>query len=182
MSITHPFAVLRQKEHRHAVVPLTRQQRAVALRLLAEEAMRYLEQDARAVSGVALQATSPTMLEVHQNRQGVVNNCMASLALYMGNCTDAAGIVIKLRPPEPLLRKSTQGLHDLSIGVLGRAHSLVHRLSNPIVSLQSKMGQQARLPSVASVVCRLAYFLTAHMHRKLSHMQKRRKATFARSK
>ena len=64
--------VLREEDHGHAVLALVGEQVAVLLSLLAEEAVRNLEQDAGAVAGVSLQALTAAVLEVHKERERVV--------------------------------------------------------------------------------------------------------------
>lgn len=64
--------VLREEDHGHAVLALVGEQVAVLLSLLAEEAVRNLEQDAGAVAGVSLQALTTAVLEVHKERERVV--------------------------------------------------------------------------------------------------------------
>ena len=66
------LCVLREEDHRHAVLALVGEQVAVLLSLLAEEAVRNLEQDARAVAGVSLQPLAAAVLEVDEQRERVV--------------------------------------------------------------------------------------------------------------
>ena len=58
---------MREEEHGHAVVALVGQELALLLRLLAEEAVRDLEEHAGAVAGVALQAGAAAVLQVDQD-------------------------------------------------------------------------------------------------------------------
>ncbi len=51
--VHHPVLIARQKDHRHAVVALCGQDLPAFLRFLAEESMRDLEENARAVTGGA---------------------------------------------------------------------------------------------------------------------------------
>ena len=64
--------VLGEEDHRHAVLALVGEQVAVLLGLLAEEAVRNLEQDAGAVAGVSLQALAAAVLKVHEQRKRIV--------------------------------------------------------------------------------------------------------------
>ena len=88
----------RQKEHRHAVVAFVGQQAAVLLGDLPEEAMRDLEQDARAVAGVLLEADAAAVLKVHQHRQRVVDHAVRAVAFQVRERADAARVVFEFRP------------------------------------------------------------------------------------
>ena len=89
--------VLRQEQHCHAVVALVGQQVAALLGLLAEEAVRHLEQDSGSVAGVVLEALAAAVLEVHQHRQRVVDDCVGAASLEVGDRADAARVVLELR-------------------------------------------------------------------------------------
>ena len=86
--------VVRQEQHGHAVVALVGQELALLLRLLAEEAVRQLKEHARAVAGVLLQTLAAAVLQVHENRQRVVEGLMAANAVQVRDGTDAAGVVL----------------------------------------------------------------------------------------
>ena len=96
--IGHAPLVLREEQHGHAVVPLVREDLPALLRLLAEEAVRDLEQDAGAVARVALEARAAAVLEVHQDREGVVEDAVAARAVKVGERADTAGVVLELGP------------------------------------------------------------------------------------
>ena len=83
-----------EEEHGHAVVALVGEQLTLLLCLLAEEAVRNLEQHARAVSGVALKALATAVLEVDEDREGIVESLVALDALQAGNGTDSASIML----------------------------------------------------------------------------------------
>ena len=85
--------VVREEQHGHAVIALIGQKLAFLLRFLAEEAVRNLEQHARAVAGVALQARAAAMFEVHEHGKRVVEHGMAALPLQMGKRADAARVM-----------------------------------------------------------------------------------------
>ena len=55
--------------------------------------MRNLDQDASAVAAVGVSPFGTAMAEVFQNRQSVVDDVVRFFPLYIGNYTDAAGIV-----------------------------------------------------------------------------------------
>ena len=87
---------MRQEEHGHAVVALVGQELALLLRLLAEEAVRQLEEHARAVAGVLLKALAAAVLEVHEHRERVVERLVAADAVQVRDGADAAGVVLVL--------------------------------------------------------------------------------------
>ena len=89
--------------HGHAVVALVGQQMAVALGLHAEEAVRNLEQDARAVAGVPLQAHAAAVLQVHEHGQRIVQHLMRALAVQVGDGADTAGVMFEFGPVQRLL-------------------------------------------------------------------------------
>ena len=88
------LVAVREEEHRHAVITLVGEQLALLLRLLAEEAVRNLEQHARAISGVALKALAAAVLEVDEDREGVVESLVALDALQAGNGADSASVML----------------------------------------------------------------------------------------
>ena len=109
----HAELVLGQEEHGHAVVALVGEQAPLLLGLLAEEPVGHLQKDAGAVAGGALEAHAAAVLEVDEDRQGVVDHLVAAPALDVGEGADAAGVVLELGAPE-----GGAGLR------LGHAHSL----------------------------------------------------------
>ena len=104
---TDALVVLGQKEHGHAVVALARQQGAEALGLLTEEAVGDLEEDARAIAGVALQAAAAAVLEVDEDGQGIVHDGVAADALEVGDGADAAGVVVELLAIQALVSRGS---------------------------------------------------------------------------
>ena len=87
--------VAREEEHGDGVVALGRQDLPVALRHLAEEAVRHLEEDAGAVAGVALEALAAAVLEVDQDRECVVHGLVRAHAVQLRDGPDAAGVVVE---------------------------------------------------------------------------------------
>ena len=87
--------ILREEQHCDAVVALLRQDLPAFLRLLAEESMRDLEEDARAVPGVALKSHAPAVLEVDECGKRVVKDLMTARPVDVGECGDAAGVVFE---------------------------------------------------------------------------------------
>ncbi len=107
---TDALVVLREEEHCDAVVALARQQGAVALRLLVEEAVRYLEEDAGAVARVALQAATAAVLEVDEDGERVVDDRVAADALEVGDDADAAGVVVEFLPVQAAGASGVRGV------------------------------------------------------------------------
>ena len=58
--------------------------------------MRHLEQNARAVARVRLTSARAAMIEVHQNRQRLLDDFVRALALHLADKADAARVVLKL--------------------------------------------------------------------------------------
>ena len=80
-------------EHTHAVVTRLREVGGAVLR---EEPVGQLEQDARAVASVDLAAAGASVVEVHQDGEGLLDDIMRTLALHLANEADAAGVMLKL--------------------------------------------------------------------------------------
>ncbi len=125
------FGILGEEEHRDAVVALIRQEVPIALGLAAEEAMRDLEQDARTVAGVVLEALAASMLEVHKDAQRVIYHLVGTLALEVGQGSNAAGIMFKFGAVEPLrsIIAARLGLISLRARVGARLAGSAHRFS-----------------------------------------------------
>ena len=94
--VAHALRILGEKEHRHAVVALGGEKLALLLSLFAEEVVRDLKEDARAVAGVLLQAGAAAVLEVDEHRERVVEDLVAAHAVERGQGADAAGVMLEL--------------------------------------------------------------------------------------
>ena len=57
--------------------------------------MRQLRQDAGAIAGVGLAATSAAMLQIVQYVQRLPDNAMGALPLDMGDKANATGVVLE---------------------------------------------------------------------------------------
>ena len=88
------FVIVREEKHGNAVVAFPWQKLAFLLRFLAKEAMRNLEEHARAVASVALETRASAVFEIDQHRQRIVQHGMAALALQVRQCADAARVVL----------------------------------------------------------------------------------------
>ena len=100
LGVGHALLVLRQKQHRHAVIALFREDLSALLGLLAKEAVRDLEEDAGAVAGVALEPDAAAVLEVDEDGEGVVENLVALVPVDARERSDAAGVVLEFGTPE----------------------------------------------------------------------------------
>ena len=98
---------------------------------LAEEGVRDLGQDARAVARVGLGAGGAAVLQVAQYGQRLLDQRMAGLAGEGGHKADATGVVLVAGVVHPLRGRAS--IHEgplLAIrGVLGRLARHTHRLS-----------------------------------------------------
>ncbi len=74
---------------------------------LAQEGVRHLGQDSRAVAGVRLGAGGATVLEVPQNGQGLLNEGVGGLAGEVRHESDAAGVLLVARVVHALLGGAT---------------------------------------------------------------------------
>ena len=87
------LGIRRDVEHANAVVTRLGE---VGGADLGEEPVGELEQDARAVTGVDLAAASTSVVEVHQDGEGLLDDIVRTLALHLANEADAAGVMLKL--------------------------------------------------------------------------------------
>src|SRR6185437_4714932 len=78
---------------------------ACFLRLLGEELVRDLHQDARAVAHARVGADGATVLEVAQDAQTVLDDLVRLAALDVGDEADAAGILVQRRVVEALRQR-----------------------------------------------------------------------------
>ncbi len=85
---------LRQEHHADAVFAFRRQRHALLCHFLAIEAVRQLDQDARAVTHQRIGADGAPMVEILKNLQTLLDDLVAFLALDVGNEADATGIVL----------------------------------------------------------------------------------------
>jgi hypothetical protein len=79
--------------------------------VLGEEAVRQLEQDARAVTGIHFATTGAAVIEVHQDGQGLLNNIMGTFTLHLTDETDATGVMFELRVVETLFLGKSGIIH-----------------------------------------------------------------------
>ena len=91
-----------------------RQREAELVRLLGEELVRDLHQDAGAVAGARIGADRAAMLEIAQDRERVLDDLVRLAALDVGDEADAAGILVERRIVEPLRGRQT------GIGAVGK--------------------------------------------------------------
>ena len=88
---------MRQEDQPGAVAAPLRQLHAEPRRLLAQEPVRHLNQDAGAVAGVDLAAAGAAVFEVDQHLQGLPDDGVRAAALHVRDEPDAAGVVLMSR-------------------------------------------------------------------------------------
>ena len=93
----------RGEEHGDAVVPRGRQVDAGGGADLAEEGVGHLNQDPGAVARVVLAADCAAVIEVCQDRYGLLDDLVGLLPLDVGDEADAAGVMLELGIVHPLL-------------------------------------------------------------------------------
>ena len=89
--------VVRQEQRADGVLARRRQREAELGRLLGEEFVRHLHQNAGAVAGARIGADRAAVLEIDQDRQRVFDDLVRLAALDVGNKSDAAGILFQRR-------------------------------------------------------------------------------------
>lgn len=78
----------------------------------AEKTVRYLHQDAGAVTALGVGSLGSAVLQVFQYRQRIVDRVIGFFPFDIGDDADAAGIVFKLGMVQPLrLRQSMCFFH-----------------------------------------------------------------------
>jgi len=93
--------LLRQEHDAHAVFAGGRQRDALLRHLLAEELVRDLREDARAVAHQRVGTDGAPVVEVAQDLETLLDDLVALLALDVGDEADTAGVVLELRPVQP---------------------------------------------------------------------------------
>ena len=101
------------KNHADAVFTFVRKGKAQDFTFALEELVWNLDQDAGAVATVGVSPFGTAVTEVFQDRQGIVDDAVLFFPLYIGNDTDAAGIVF--------IRRIVQALRARQI-----AHFFIH--------------------------------------------------------
>ena len=86
--------ILREEEHRDAVIALFANLDAGLRGSLGEEVVGNLQHDADAVTGLALGVLAGAVLQLFYNRQCIVHRLVRFSALDIDNCADAAGIML----------------------------------------------------------------------------------------
>jgi hypothetical protein len=64
--------------------------------------MRHLHENARTVASIRLSTNRSTVIQVYQDRQGLLNDLMGPFSLHVTNEADATGVMLKLRVIESL--------------------------------------------------------------------------------
>jgi hypothetical protein len=91
-----------QEDEPRAVAAFGGQADTKAHRLVAQEAIRHLHEDARAVTGIDLAAAGAAMQQIDQQLQRLLHDRMRPLPLYVHDEADATGVALVLREIQPL--------------------------------------------------------------------------------
>ena len=86
--------ILREEEHRDAVIALFANLDAGLRGSLGEEVVGNLQHDADAVTGLTLGVLAGAVLQLFYNRQCIVHRLVRFSALDIDDCADAAGIML----------------------------------------------------------------------------------------
>ena len=73
--------------------------------------MGHLQQDTRSVAGVRFTATSAAMCQVSKDSQGLTYDLVRFFAFDIDDKSCAAGIMLKIRVIQPLLRGQASRVH-----------------------------------------------------------------------
>ncbi len=98
---------LGQEHHRHAVLAGRGQDDALLAELVAVQRIGDLNKDARAVAHELVGPDRAAVIQVFQDLQTLLDDCVAFLALDMGHEADAAGVMFVLRVIQALGRRQT---------------------------------------------------------------------------
>ena len=93
---------------------------------LAQEFMRDLHEDARAVAGERVGADGAAMGQIFEDLQTVLDDLAARPAFQIGDEADAAGIVLVLRIVESLRRRRRRPRPKLARTISGHAMTSSH--------------------------------------------------------
>jgi len=85
------------EDHPHPVAARTGQGESQHLAFPAEEAVRYLDQDAGPVTGVLVSSTGTTVTQVFQNGQGVIYDIVRFVSLDINHEPHTASIMLEGR-------------------------------------------------------------------------------------
>ncbi len=100
-----PVGIARHEQHADRVFAGRRQAEAEPAGLRGEERVRNLDQDAGAVAGARIGADGAAMLEIAEDRQGVLDDLVRFFSFDVGDKADAAGAFAERRIVETLHRR-----------------------------------------------------------------------------
>ena len=86
--------VSRQKDHAHAIVAGRRQRYSNSVAFRRQEFVRYLQEYARPIPGVAFAATSAAMLKIQKNLDCLLHDVVSLTALQVNDETHTTSIVL----------------------------------------------------------------------------------------
>ena len=104
----------RRVNHPHAILTGCRQRDFGHGRHFPEKSIRHLHQNASPVSSIGLAATGSAMVQIDQNRQGLLNDGMGTFPLHLAYESDATGVVFKLWIVQALLLGESVFAHVFS--------------------------------------------------------------------
>ncbi len=89
--------VARQKTHRDGITPEFGQAQATALRPIAQQRVRHLDQAPGAVTDQGIGADRTAVIEIYQDLQAALDNVVRFSPFDIGDETDAAGVMFVAR-------------------------------------------------------------------------------------
>ncbi len=101
------IGLLRQKNHSHAILSISRQADAAFFGGELEEFVRSLDEDACAVAGIGFATASAAVVQVQQHLHCLLDDGMGLLALDVHHEADPARVVLELRIVQALLARSS---------------------------------------------------------------------------
>ena len=104
----------RQKDHADAVLAWRRQDDALRREFFAIESIRNLDQDAGAIAAQGIGPHGAAMVEVLQDQQRLLDECVTRLALDVRDESHAAGVVL----PAGVVQTELSGRIDCTVQLL----------------------------------------------------------------
>src|SRR5262249_13492449 len=105
-----PVRIARHEQRADRIFAGLRQAKAETVRLLDEELVRDLYQNARAVAGARIGANRPAVFEIAEDGERILDQLVRFPALDVGNETDAAGVLLERGIVKPTRGWQTRGI------------------------------------------------------------------------
>ncbi len=99
------IGIARQENHRHPVIAQRRQLDFFVAGDLLEKSVRHLHEDARPIAGIGFATTSPAVVQIDEDGQGIANDFVRFFPLDIDHKPHPAGIVLELRVVQPLFQR-----------------------------------------------------------------------------